>query len=157
MSANALRKLKKQDLSNMFESNLAFEVILLLIFTPIIAWVFDKGMGHTGTMGVGLSIIAMACNGIYNYVFDKALIQLNRPLYPRSFRLRCFHSVLFEFCLLFFALPWVMWCMNLTFFKAFVLDISFSVFVPIYALGFNWIYDLLLPVSHPSCTNTSSI
>lgn len=136
---------------------LAFELVLLLIFTPVIAWVFDKGLGHIGAMGVGLSTMAMVCNGIYNYVFDRALIRLNRPLYPRTFRLRCFHSVLFELCLLVFTLPWVMWCMDLTLFKAFVLDISFSLFVPIYALGFNWVYDLLLPVSDLPCTDASSI
>jgi len=130
---------------------LAFELVLLCIFTPVAALVFDKGMGHTGAMGIGLSTIAMVCNGIYNYVFDRILLRLNRALYPRSFMLRCFHSVLFELCLLVFALPWVMWCLDLTFFEAFALDVSFSIFVPVYALGFNWVYDLVVPVSGAPC------
>ena len=125
---------------------LAFELVLLLLSAPVVALVFDKGVGHAGVMGVVLSTMAMVCNGFYNYGFDRALIRLNHPLYPRSFRLRCLHSILFELCLLVFTLPFVMWWMDLSFARALALDLSFVVLVPVYALGFNWAYDLFVPV-----------
>ena len=127
--------------------SLLFELVLLVICTPIIALIFNKSVNHTGMMSLGLSATAMICNGLYNYLFDRSLVFLKRPLYPRSFRLRCFHSVLFEICLMIFTLPMIMWWMSFTFFQALVLDLSFSLFVPVYALGFNWVYDLVFPVA----------
>ena len=126
--------------------SLLFELVLLGLCTPVIALIFNKSFSHTGAMSLGLSITAMVCNGLYNYLFDRALIFFKHPLYPRSFRLRCFHSILFEICLMIFTLPMIMWWMNLSFYQALALDLSFSITVPIYALIFNWIYDLLFPV-----------
>lgn len=124
---------------------LLFELILLGICTPVIALVFNKSVSHTGMLSMGMSLTAMICNGLYNYGFDRALIRLNHPLYPRSFRLRCFHSVLFEILLMVFTLPMIMVWMEVPFTQALTLDLSFSVLVPIYALGFNWIFDLMVP------------
>ena len=126
--------------------SLLFELVLLGLCTPVIALIFNKSFSHTGAMSLGLSITAMVCNGLYNYLFDRALIFFKHPLYPRSFLLRCFHSILFEICLMIFTLPMIMWWMNFSFYQALALDLSFSIIVPIYALVFNWIYDLLFPV-----------
>ncbi|MCP4117009.1 MAG: PACE efflux transporter [Desulfobacteraceae bacterium] len=124
---------------------LLFELVLLGICTPVIALVFNRSFSHTGMLSIGMSATAMVCNGLYNYGFDRALIYLKHPLYPRSFRLRCFHSVLFEILLMVFTLPMIMLWMEVSFIHALTLDISFAVFVPVYALGFNWIYDLMIP------------
>ncbi len=43
-------------------------------------------------------------------------------------------------------LPMIMWLMDLTLFKALAIDLSFSLFVPIYALVYNCVYDLAFPV-----------
>lgn len=125
---------------------LLFELVLLVICTPIIAMAFEKNFSQTGMMSLVLSATAMICNGLYNYAFDMGLVFFRHPLYPRSFRLRCFHSILFEICLMFATLPMIMWWMNFSFFQALALDLSFAIIVPIYALVFNWIYDLLFPV-----------
>ncbi len=125
--------------------SLLFELVLLVVATPILALVLNKSMSHTGMMSLVLSITAMICNGFYNYAFDKILLSFNRPLYPRSFYFRCVHSILFELCLLTITLPILMWWMGFSFLQALALDISFSIFVPIYALIFNWIYDGVSP------------
>ena len=123
-----------------------FELVLLGICTPVLALIFNKSMGHTGMLSIALSGTAMVCNGLYNYAFDRALLSLGRPLYPRSFQLRCFHSVLFEICLMVMTLPMIMWWMSLSFPQALAIDLSFAFFVPVYALVFNWVYDLVFPV-----------
>ncbi len=130
---------------------LLFELVLLLLSTPIVALVLNKSFSHTGMLSIGISAAAMICNGLYNYAFDKILISLNRPLYPRSFYFRCFHSILFELCLLTITLPIVMWWLELPFLQALALDISFALFVPVYALIFNWIYDLVFPPPELLC------
>jgi uncharacterized membrane protein len=127
--------------------SLLFELVLLGICTPILSFILDKSATHTGMMSVGLSVTAMICNGIYNYIFDRALIFLKRSLYPRSFGLRCFHSLLFEISLLFMTVPLVMWWMDIPFYQALLLDLSFALFVPVYALMFNWLFDIAFPVS----------
>lgn len=124
---------------------LLFEFILLGICTPAIALIFNRSFSHTGMLSLGMSLTAMVCNGLYNYGFDRALIRLKHPLYPRSFRMRCLHAVLFEVFLMVFTLPMIMLWMDVSFIYALTLDLSFAVFVPVYALGFNWIYDVLIP------------
>ncbi len=125
--------------------SILFEFALLGICTPIIALIFNKSFSHTGMMSLWLSATAMICNVLYNYLFDRTLVFFKLPLYPRSFRLRCFHSILFEICLMIFTLPMIIWWMDFSFSQALVLDLSFSLFVPIYALVFNWVYDLVFP------------
>lgn len=128
--------------------SLLFELVLLMVCTPIIALILNKSLSHSGMMSLGLGIVAMLCNGLYNYFFDVVLIFLKHPLYPRSFRLRCLHSILFEICLMIVTIPMIMWWMGLTFFQALVFDLSFLIFVPVYALVFNWVYDFVFPAPH---------
>jgi len=125
--------------------SLAFELVLLLVCTPILALIFNKSLAHTGALSISLSLMAMVGNGVYNYIFDRILLALDRPLYPRSFKLRCIHSVCFELFLMIFTLPLVMWWMTLSFLKALAVDLGFAMFVPLYALVFNWVYDRLVP------------
>lgn len=122
-----------------------FELMLLLICVPLISIIFNRSMSNAGTMSLALSLTAMVCNYIYNYAFDRILLALKRHLYPRSFKLRAVHSVLFEIFLLFFSLPLIMWWLDLSFYKALMLDVSMACFVPFYALGFNWLFDIVLP------------
>lgn len=122
-----------------------FELVLLLICMPLISVIFNKGMSHAGTMSLALSLTAMVCNYIYNYLFDRILLALKRSLYPRTFRLRTLHSVFFEIFLLCFSLPLIMYWLDLSLYKALVLDVSMACFVPLYALGFNWLFDIIFP------------
>lgn len=122
-----------------------FELALLLICMPLISIIFNKNLSHAGTMSLTLSLSAMVCNYIYNYIFDRILLGLKRPLYPRTFKLRTLHSVLFEIFLLCFSLPLIMYWLSLPFYKALALDLSMACFVPLYALGFNWLFDIIFP------------
>ncbi|WDP90365.1 MAG: PACE efflux transporter [Desulfobacter sp.] len=130
---------------------LLFELVLLGICMPLISILFNKSMSHAGMMSLGLSLTAMVCNGVYNYVFDRVLLLLKRPLYPRSLALRSFHSILFEVFLLFFSLPLIMWWLDLSFYRALALDVSMACFVPLYALGFNWLFDIVFPPKAMAC------
>lgn len=122
-----------------------FELMLLLICMPLISVISNKNMSHAGTMSLALSLTAMVCNYIYNYIFDRILLALKRPLYPRTFKLRSLHSVLFEIFLMCFSLPLIMYWLSLSFHKALLLDVSMACFVPLYALGFNWLFDIIFP------------
>jgi uncharacterized membrane protein len=53
--------------------------------------------------------------------------------------------VLFELFLLCFSLPLIMYWLYISFYKALLLDVSMACFVPLYALGFNWLFDIIFP------------
>ncbi|WP_074217041.1 PACE efflux transporter [Halodesulfovibrio marinisediminis] len=123
-----------------------FELILLVICVPLLALLLNKPMGHVGAVSLMLSLAGATWNYIYNYLFDHALVRLNKPLYPRSGLLRTFHAVLFELSLLVITIPAVMIMMNLSFMQALMIDIGFVAFVPVYAFVYNIAYDRLFPL-----------
>lgn len=122
-----------------------FELLLLVICVPFTALILDKPMHTMGMLSLMLSLSAMTWNYLYNVAFDHALLRLNRPLYPRSARLRFFHASLFEVGFMGVSVPMVMWWLDFGFIQAFVYDAAFMVAVPLYAVAFNWTYDVVFP------------
>jgi len=122
-----------------------FELVLVVVCTPLLSLTLKRDATEVGALTLGLSLVAMACNITYNYGFDRALLKLGRPLYPRKLRLRIVHSILFELILLVVLVPLIMWWMDYSLLQAVAFDLGFALFVPVYALGFNWGYDLLFP------------
>ena len=129
---------------------LLFEIILLVICVPLLSWVTQEPMEKMGALSIGLSLMAMAWNGVYNVLFDHLLLRLNRPLYPRSLAMRIGHALLFEGGLLFVTIPSVMWWLQISFVHALMIDMGFVVITPIYAVIFNGCYDRLFPVVEES-------
>lgn len=84
---------------------LLFEFFLLLLCIPIMTFALGKPAEEIGAMSVMLSIAGASWNYMYNYLFDHALVRLNKPLYPRSGMLRIIHAVLFEITLLIITVP----------------------------------------------------
>ncbi len=126
---------------------LFYELLLLAICTPLLSSFLHQPAAKVGGIGVVLSLLAMMWNYAYNLAFDKTLIGLGRPLYPRGFRLRMIHAALFEIGFMAVTIPAVIWWLNYTFWQALALDAAFIVMVPIYTLIYNWGYDLIFPVS----------
>ncbi|MFG6516105.1 PACE efflux transporter [Sulfitobacter sp. 1A13496] len=128
---------------------LSFEIIALLIVTPASAWLFDKPIGHIGVVAVVSASIATGWNYVYNLGFDHALRRL-RGTVKKTVPIRLLHAVSFEIGLLFVLLPFIAWYLEISLREAFLIDVSLAVFYLIYAFVFNWIYDVLFPVSEPA-------
>ncbi|MFG6534718.1 PACE efflux transporter [Sulfitobacter sp. 1A16787] len=128
---------------------LSFEIIALLIVTPASAWLFDKPIGHIGVVAVVSASIATGWNYVYNLGFDHALRRL-RGTVKKTAPIRVLHAVSFEIGLLFVLLPFIAWYLEISLREAFLIDVSLAVFYLIYAFVFNWIYDVLFPVSEPA-------
>ncbi len=125
---------------------LLFEIILVIIFTPLMALLFKKSMAHMGGMSIAMSLIAMICNYGYNLLFDHALVWMGKPLYPRGIKLRLAHAVFFEIVLMGVSIPMVMWVLELNFIKALAFDLAFLMVVPVYTVFYNWSYDSVFPI-----------
>lgn len=124
-----------------------FEAILLGICTPVLSTILNHSMETIGLLGIGLSTISTLWNYVYNYLFDHALLRLNKPLYPRKNSTRIIHALFFEVGLLFVTIPAVMYLLDYTFIHAIMVDLGFIVTMPFYALAFNYLYDRAFPVS----------
>ncbi|SEP77442.1 PACE efflux transporter [Thalassovita taeanensis] len=127
---------------------LSFEVTGLLLVAPLGAWLYDMPLHDMGVVSVVSATIAMLWNYLYNLLFDHAMLRLVGHL-RKTPMLRLAHAVLFEAGLLTVLMPFIAWHLGVSLMQAFVMDVSFSLFYLIFALGFNWAYDLIFPVPPP--------
>ncbi|MDT1064076.1 PACE efflux transporter [Paracoccus sp. CPCC 101403] len=132
---------------------LSFEIIALLLVTPLGAAVFHMPMHEIGVVGVVGASLATLWNMIYNYIFDLGLRRLTGTT-RKTARIRVFHTVLFEAGLLVILMPFIAWYLGISLWQAFVMDVSFALFYMVYAFGFNWAYDRLFPL--PEWKNSPS-
>ncbi|WP_144210685.1 PACE efflux transporter [Shewanella donghaensis] len=117
-----------------------FEAIAL-IFVISAALVFtDAGAKSATALGLGLSLIAMFWNYAYNLGFDH-IFGHNRI--ERTLKMRLGHGLGFELGMLAVTLPFMMWVLQLDFGTVFMMNIGVVIFFLIYAIAFNWFYDLV--------------
>ncbi|TIH17477.1 PACE efflux transporter [Marinifilum sp. JC120] len=125
---------------------LLFEIIGLCTCAPLASWILDKDLTRIGIMSIAISLTAMVCNYLYNLIFDKALVALNRPVNVRPTWMRVLHAILFELSLLTLTVPFVAWWLDLTLWHALIADLGFALFFLVYAFVYNWVYDIVFPM-----------
>lgn len=122
----------------------SFEVIGLLIVTPLFTWVFEHPMSEMGSLALIGATAATGWNYLFNLVFDRVLISWRSD--PRkTLPLRVAHAVLFELTLLVVLLPLFAWWLGVSLVAALLMDLSFAAFYMSYAFVFTWGYDILYP------------
>jgi uncharacterized membrane protein len=119
--------------------SILFELIALLIFVPLAIFFTNKGVAAMTFMSVLLSLIAMLWNYVYNLKFDQ-YFGTNRL--SRSLKMRIGHGLGFELGMVITSFPIMMWILNTDFWTVLALDFGAVVFFLVYAIMFNWVYDL---------------
>ena len=127
---------------------LSFEVIGLLLVTPLGALAFGHPMTEIGMVALVSATIATGWNYVYNLGFDHALLR-RRGTVASTVPVRVGHAVLFEGGLLAILMPFIAWYLGVSLWEAFVMDAAFALFYLVYAFCFNWAYDLVFPVPDP--------
>lgn len=126
-------------IERLFQSVL-FEILALAILT-LLAILVTGGEATTMTgLAVALALIAMGWNYIFNLIFDK---KYGHDRLSRTIKMRIAHGICFELGMLIVSLPVIMWALNLGVWAALVLDIGVVVFFLVYAIAFNWAYDVI--------------
>lgn len=123
----------------------SFEILGVLLITPLAALVLDHGVFDLGVVTVGSATIAMLWNYGYNWLFDHAMQRLTGGTQKRP-ALRLVHAVLFELGLLAMLAPFIAGWLGVGLWQAVLLDLGFAGFYVVYALAFNWGYDRLFPL-----------
>lgn len=122
----------------------SFELIGILIVTPLFAWVFDHPMGDMGVLVVLGATAATAWNYLFNLIFDHVL-NWRRGDVRKTLPLRIVHAALFEATLLLLFLPIFAWWLDASLVTVLLMEISFAAFYVVYAFVFTWGYDTLFP------------
>ena len=120
----------------------SFEVILLAIFIPMSALVTQKTSGDLAIISVSLSLLAVAWNYVYNIGFDKLF---GAERIQRDMKLRVLHALCFETGMVVLGVLLIAWMLQISLLAAIILEAGFLVFILIYTLLFNWLYDHYQP------------
>lgn len=123
-----------------------FELTGMAISVPLFSSLMDTPLDKTGVLAVGMSILAMVWNYLYNLGFDHALIRMNRPVHVRPPWLRCCHAVGFEVSFMAITIPAVAWWLQLSLGRAIVMDAGLAGFYMVHAYLYNLAYDRIFPM-----------
>ncbi len=124
---------------------ISFELIGLILVTPLGAAVFHVPLAELGLVTLVSATLATGWNYGYNVIFDHALVRLTGRI-AKSLATRVLHAVLFEAGLLMILMPFIAWYLGVGLLVAFWMDLGFSLFYLVYAFVFNWGYDRVFPV-----------
>lgn len=117
-----------------------FEALALVLLTVFAVIFTDENALAMGGLAITLSLIAMVWNYAYNLLFDN--------LFPgdrlaRTKRLRLAHGAVFELGMILLSFPVIMWFLELDLMTVLIMDLGFVTFFFVYAIVFNWSYDVL--------------
>jgi uncharacterized membrane protein len=129
---------------------LLFEGILVAMFSVIAALLFDRSLMSMSALSIALSLVALAINLGYNYLFDRLDVRNGRIPTERSRNWRIVHALGFEVTLVIVNLPLVMWWMGWNVWQALALDIVAMAAIVFYTYFFTLAYDRLFPVEQPA-------
>ncbi|APC17954.1 hypothetical protein BLL42_20275 [Pseudomonas frederiksbergensis] len=119
---------------------IGFELLAVLLCTPLLAWLMDKSMVDMGVATIAIGLIALAWNVLFNGLFDRLLKHL--ALVP-SAATRVLHAVLFEGGLVAVSVPLIAWWLNVSLLQALILDIGVLLFFLPYTYVYHWAYDVV--------------
>lgn len=125
-----------------------FEIIGVLVVTPLAGWVFDAELLRVGVLALFLSLVATCWNYVYNVIFDHLMRRLRGRLYKRPHE-RVVHALVFEFGMLVITVPPVMWWLDYGLGRAVSMALGLMGFYLVYTYVYNWLYDLVFPVPEP--------
>ncbi|MGJ7514486.1 multidrug/biocide efflux PACE transporter [Pseudomonas baetica] len=119
---------------------IGFELLAILICTPLLAWIMDKPMLDMGVVTIAMAALALAWNVIFNGQFDRVLKRFG---IVHNAWTRVVHALMFEGGLVALGVPLIAWWLNISLLEAFVLDIGVLLFFLPYTYVYHWVYDVM--------------
>jgi uncharacterized membrane protein len=120
-----------------------FELIGLIISTPLAAWILSKSLMTMSVLTVLVSFIATAWYFIFNYLYDKIESKIGLDRFSRSIKNRINHTIWFELTLQLFVLPLIAYWLKTTLIEAFLINIGIVCFYMLHAFVYNWAFDII--------------
>lgn len=117
-----------------------FELLAILICTPLLAWIMKKPLLDMGAVTVLIAMLALGWNVVFNRFFDRMLERMN---VAHNAWVRVVHALLFEGGLIVMGVPLIAWWLSVSLWQAFLLDIGVLLFFLPYTYVYHWGYDVL--------------
>ncbi len=128
---------KKSKTERAFQA-IGFEVVGLLICTPLFALIMGTPMFEMG----GLVIINVGMAFVWNIALNAAYDHFEQRFgIKRSALTRVFHAILFEVGFALFTIPVIAFYLGIGLLQALALDIGFILFYMPYTYVYHWAYD----------------
>ena len=115
---------------------IGFEVLAILICTPLLAWIMDKPMLEMGVVTLVIAVLALAWNVVFNGLFDRVLKHF---AIAHNAWMRVAHALLFEGGLVAVGVPLIAWWLKVSLWQAFCWTSAcccFSCRTPTFTTGF---------------------
>ncbi|MFJ4197070.1 multidrug/biocide efflux PACE transporter [Pseudomonas sp. NPDC089534] len=119
---------------------IGFEVLAILICTPLLAWIMGKPLLDMGVVTVVVAVLALVWNVVFNGAFDRVLKRLG---IRHNAWVRVVHALLFEGGLVVMGVPLIAWWLSVSLWQAFLLDIGVLLFFLPYTYVYHWAYDVV--------------
>lgn len=122
-----------------------FHAVLFELLGNVVIAIFLSAILKVPLLQSGkLSVISAITATVWNYIFNKCFDAIQKHyLFERNFIVRILHAVIFEVVLVLSLTPVAMILLQLSFLKAFMVEIGLIfIFLP-YTLIFNWSYDYI--------------
>lgn len=123
----------------------SFEVIGIILATPLAAFAFHLPGGDSAVIVVASATVAMLWNYVYNLGFDHLMQRVTGGT-AKTTPIRIVHAVFFELGLLALMLPAIAWYLQISLWQALLMDIALALFYLCYAFVFNLVYDRVFPL-----------
>lgn len=133
MSAN-------KSITERFFQAIGFELLAVLLCTPLLAWGMDKPIVDMGVATIAIGLIALGWNVVFNGLFDRLLKRLGMT---QNSWTRVLHALLFEGGLVAVSVPLIAWWLNISLLQALILDLGVLLFFLPYTYVYHWAYDEL--------------
>jgi uncharacterized membrane protein len=117
-----------------------FELLAILICTPLLAWIMDKPLLDMGMVTMFIAALALGWNVVFNGLFDRVLKHYKMA---HTAWVRVVHALLFEGGLVAFGVPLIAWWLKIGLWEAFLLDIGVLLFFLPYTYIYHWVYDVV--------------
>ncbi|CAM3779097.1 PACE efflux transporter [Parendozoicomonas haliclonae] len=117
-----------------------FEIIALAMFVPLAMLASGQSAGAMAGLSIALSVIAMLWNFVFNWVYDSIR---GDDRASRKFSERLLHGAGFELGMIATSFPAIMYVTQESFLNVLIMDIGAVTFFFIYAIIFNWVYDVI--------------
>jgi uncharacterized membrane protein len=120
---------------------ISYELLALVFIVPLAAWLFDNSLAVSGAVALLVSLLAVSWSMLFNTVFERWEARQRQP--QRTFKRRMLQALGFELGLLLATVPLIAIGLNISWWQALLGDLGLMLFFLLYALFFQWGFDLL--------------
>lgn len=125
----------------------AYELIAIVLASAGLLLMGSGSLWQAGTLAAATSAVAVVWNAVFNHLFERW--EARRGQAGRSLGVRIAHALGFEGGLAVLLVPLIAWWLDVSLWRALVMDFALLLFFLVYTFVFNWAFDALfgLPAS----------